>query len=255
MGASEESRSLEGRVIVVTGAGGGIGQVISGTLASRGARVAALDVDESAASAVAERLGGDALAVGADVTDEASVRVAVDHVSAALGPVDVLVNNAGIGSSPTILEISRAEWERTLEVNLTSMFVCTQAVLPSMVERRTGAFVNIASLAGKRGGGILGKVAYATAKAGVLGFTKCVARETAQYGVRANSVAPGAINAGMATILGEDEELGSRVRATIPLGRLGTAEDVAGAVAFLASDDASYVTGETIVVDGGILME
>lgn len=245
---------LEGRVALVTGAAGGIGRMIATTLAQRGARVAALDLDGAAASEVAARLNHGALGVRADVTDEASVKSAVARVGNELGPIDIVVNNAAIGSAASISEISRDEWDRTIDVNLTSMFVCTQAVLPSMIERERGAFVNLASLAGKRGGGILGKLAYATAKAGVLGFTKCVARETAAAGIRANSVAPGAINAGMATILGEDQDLAARVLPTIPLGRFGTPLDVARAVAFLASDEAEYITGETIVVDGGIYM-
>lgn len=245
---------LEGRVALVTGAAGGIGRMIATTLAQRGARVAALDLDGAAASEVAARIDHGALGVRADVTDEASVNSAVARVGNELGPIDIVVNNAAIGSVASISEISRDEWDRTIDVNLTSMFVCTQAVLPSMIERKRGAFVNLASLAGKRGGGILGKLAYATAKAGVLGFTKCVARETAAAGIRANSVAPGAINAGMATILGEDQDLAARVLPTIPLGRFGTPLDVARAVAFLASDEAEYITGETIVVDGGIYM-
>ena len=197
---------------------------------------------------------GGGLALHADVTDEASVERAVARATAELGAVEIVVNNAGIGSVAPIDEITRAEWDRTLDVNLTSMFVCTRAVLPGMIERRRGVFVNLASLAGKRGGGILGKLAYATSKAGVLGFTKCVARESAAHGIRANAVAPGAIDAGMAAVLGTDPELGSRVLPTIPLGRFGTGLDVARVVAFLASDDAGYLTGETIVVDGGIYM-
>lgn len=241
-------------VAVVTGAGGVLGSAIAAELFERGARVAALDLDGELAGRAVASLGTEAIGLQADVTDEHGTRAAMHQIEEALGPIDVVVNNAGLASSADIVEVTRQEWDRVLEVNLTSMLICTQAVLPSMIGRRSGCFVNIASLAGKRGGGILGRVAYATSKAGVLGFTKSVARETARYGIRANAVAPGAIDAGMGRPLREDEQLGASVLTTIPLGRFGSPGDVARAVAFLAGADAEYLTGETLVVDGGIYM-
>ena len=257
-GASAASDSFTGRTAIVTGAGRGFGRAIAELLAERGAAVAVLDIDGDAAAAVAagiRRRGARAIPLAADVTSDEQVHSAVARATAELGALDILVNNAGIVSTTPIEELERPEWERTLAVDLTSLFVVTKAVIPAMIDRRSGAIVSIASLAGKRGGGIFGKCAYATAKAGVLGFTKSIARELAPYGIRANAVAPGAFGTEMTRAFLEDEQVLGRVLATIPLGRLGQPADVARTVAFLASDEASYLTGETINLDGGILME
>jgi 3-oxoacyl-[acyl-carrier protein] reductase len=252
------SSRLDGRVAVVTGAGRGFGRSIAELLAERGAAVGVLDLDASAAEQVAggiESRGARACALPADVSVDESVEAAFARAGEALGPVDVLVNNAGIASFASVETLDRDEWDRVLLVDLTSMFLCTRAVVGGMIELRRGSIVNIASLAGKRGGGILGKCVYATAKAGVLGFTKATARELAPHGIRVNAVAPAAFDTEMTKVFHEDEALLQRVLQTIPLGRLGRPDELAPAVAFLASDEASYITGETINLDGGIQME
>lgn len=249
---------LTGVTAVVTGGAGGFGETIVEELAYAGARVGIFDLDLDAAKRVVLSLREEELAalpVGGDVTDVISVREGFREIERELGPIGLLVNNAGIASATDIVDLSRQEWDRTLSVDLTSLFICTKEVIPGMIERRAGAIVNVASVAGKRGGGLLGKCAYATAKAGVLGFTKAIARELAPYGIRANAIAPGAFDIGMSEVLSVDQEMRERVLAGIPLGRLGRPEDVAKAVLFLGSDDSAYSTGETIVVDGGILME
>jgi len=242
----------------VTGAGRGFGEQTAVDLARLGASVAILDIDADAAERGAARItaeGGRAIAVACDVAEDDAVQPAFATVRGQLGDVDLLVNNAGIVSMTPFLETTVAEFDRVLAVDYTSMWSCCRAVVPGMIERGFGRIVNISSIAGKRGGGFLGRTPYSTAKAAVIGFTKALARELAPHGITVNAVAPGAMDTEMTRVLREDEELLARVLATIPLARRGVIQDVADAVCFLCTDPAGYVTGETINLDGGVMME
>ncbi len=246
---------LEGKTALVTGGASGIGAATARRLAAEGARVAIGDLDEQAAASVAGELDGFACAM--DVSDAASVRAGVAAVTAQLGDVDVLVNNAGTDRFAFFVNTDEELWDFVLGVNLRGTLAVTHAVLPGMQERRGGAIVNVASEAGRVGS--QGSVVYSAAKAGVIGFTKAVARESARYRVRCNAVAPGPIetpllNAAPALLgeIGERLKQGM-VNATV-MGRSGEPEEVAAAIAFLASDDASYVTGQTLNVSGGLSM-
>jgi 3-oxoacyl-[acyl-carrier protein] reductase len=250
--------SFAGRCAVVTGAGRGFGEQIAVDLAALGASVGVVDLDGDAAAACVARLeeaGASAVAATCDISDAASVRTAFAAVQDRLGAVDVLVNNAGIAAFTPFLETTEEEFDRIFAVNYTGTFNCCQAVVAGMIERRYGRIVNISSVAGKRGGGFLGRVTYSSAKAGVIGFTKALARELAPHGVTVNAVAPGAMDTEMTKVLRDDAELLARVVASIPLGRRGDIQDVSDATCFLASDLAGYLTGETINVDGGVMME
>jgi 3-oxoacyl-[acyl-carrier protein] reductase len=250
--------SFAGRCAVVTGAGRGFGERIAADLAALGAAVGVLDVDGDAAGACAARLeagGARAAAAACDVADVAGVQAAFTSIATELGPVDVLVNNAGIATFTPFLETTEEEFDRIFAVNYTGMFNCCQAVVPGMVERGYGRIVNVSSVAGKRGGGFLGRVTYSSTKAGVIGFTKALARELAPHGITVNAVAPGAMDTEMTKVLRDDEELLARVLTAIPMGRRGEIQDVSDAVCFLASDAAAYMTGETIDIDGGVTME
>ena len=240
----------------MTGAASGIGAATARRLAAEGARVAAADVDAPGARDVAGDFDG--LAVAMDVTDAASVRAAVAEAEEGVGPLDVLVNNAGGGRGEPSFFVGtgEAEWDHLLALNLRSVLAVTHAVLPGMQERKRGAIVNVASEAGRVGS--QANVIYSAAKAGVIGFTKAIAREAAHYGVRCNAVAPGPIETPLLDSLSEASGLGERLRqgmidATV-LGRPGQPDEVAAAIAFLACDDASFVTGETIGVSGGLGM-
>jgi len=246
---------LEGKTALVTGGASGIGAATARRLAAEGARVAIGDVNEDGAKAVAGELDGFGCAL--DVTDTGSVRGAVAAVTEALGEIDVLVNNAGTDRFSFFVNSDEELWDFVLGVNLRGVLAVTHAVLPKMQERRTGAIVNVASEAGRVGS--QGSVVYSAAKAGVIGFTKAIARESARYRVRCNAVAPGPIETPLLNnapqVLGE---IGERlkqgmVNATV-MGRSGEPEEVAAAIAFLASDDASYVTGQTLNVSGGLSM-
>jgi NAD(P)-dependent dehydrogenase (short-subunit alcohol dehydrogenase family) len=258
MTADPPSETLTGRCAAVTGAGRGFGEQAAMELAKLGAAVAVLDVDADAAERCSARLsegGAPALALTCDVSDDDAVQRAFAQAGAELGPVDILVNNAGIVSSTPFLELTAEEFDRVLAVDYTSMWSCCRAVAPGMVERRFGRIVNISSVAGKRGGGFLGRSAYAAAKAAVIGFTKALARELAPYGVTVNAIAPGAMDTEMTRALSDDPALLARVLSVVPLGRRGVIQDVADAVAFLSSDLSAYLTGETLNVDGGVTME
>jgi 2-hydroxycyclohexanecarboxyl-CoA dehydrogenase len=247
---------LAGRSALVTGGASGIGAATSRRLAAEGARVAVADLDAPGARAVAGELEG--LAVEMDVLDAASVRAAVEAATAELGELDVLVNNAGggRGAPQFFVNTGEEEWDHLLALNLRSVLAVTHAVLPAMQRRKRGAIVNVASEAGR--GGSQANVVYSAAKAGVIGFTKAIAREGAHYGVRCNAVAPGPIETPLLDSMVEASDLGARLRQgmidSTVMGRPGQPDEVAAAIAFLACDDASYVTGETIGVSGGLAM-
>jgi 2-hydroxycyclohexanecarboxyl-CoA dehydrogenase len=241
---------FQGQVAVVTGGASGIGAATVRRLAAEGAAVAVADVDGDRAKQVADEVHGCAVLI--DVTDLDSVRDGLDAVERELGPIDVLVNNAGGDTSAYFVDTSPAEWDHWLAVNLRGTMACTHALLPGMQDRRRGVIVNVSSEAGRTG--LVAGATYSAAKAGVLGFTKAIAREAARYGVRCNAVAPGPVDTPMLDQLARTE-LGARIRdvmvAGTMLGRCGTAEEVAAAVAFLASNDASFITGHTLSVSGG----
>jgi 2-hydroxycyclohexanecarboxyl-CoA dehydrogenase len=246
---------LEGRSAFVTGAASGIGAATALRLAAEGARVVIADIDADAAGKVAAEAGGEAVEV--DVKHVASVRAAVGAAEQTVGPMDILVNNAGTDRFAFFVDTDEATWDHVLGVNLRGTLACTHAVLPGMQHRRRGTIVNVASEAGVVG--TQAGATYAASKAGVLGFTKAIAREAARYGVRCNAVAPGPIETPLLNAAVEDSgALGARLRQGMieatALARAGSPEEVAGAIAFLASDDASFVTGHTLAVSGGLSM-
>jgi 2-hydroxycyclohexanecarboxyl-CoA dehydrogenase len=245
---------LEGRTALVTGGASGIGAATARRLAAEGARVAVGDLDLERARDVAGEIDG--LATALDVTDTASVARAVAATTETLGPVDVLVNNAGTDRFAFFVNTDEALWDFVLAVNLRGVLACTHAVLPAMHERG-GVIVNVASEAGRVGS--QGSATYSAAKAGVIGFTKAIARESARFGVRCNAVAPGPIETPLLNSA-EDQlgELGARLKQAMidatAVRRIGTPDEVAAVIAFLACDDASFVTGQTVNVSGGLSM-
>jgi 2-hydroxycyclohexanecarboxyl-CoA dehydrogenase len=247
-------KGLEGRVALVTGAGRGMGRAIAERLAAEGARVAVTDVDRATAEDTASALGPTACAIHLDVTDPASVASAVEKATGVLGPVDVLVNNAGWDHMAPFLETDPELWDRIIDINLKGPLHCARAILPGMVERRSGRVVNISSDAGRVGS--TGEAVYSATKAGLVGFTKTLAREMARFRITVNVVCPGPTDTPLLDdLLGQgNERLIDALRRAIPLGRLGQPADVAAAVAFLASDDASFITGQTLSVSGGLTM-
>lgn len=250
------SLAITGQVAVVTGAARGIGFAIAQALGQCGARVAIADLDGAAASAAAGqlcKLGIDAIGVAVDVADEGQVQVMVQAIERALGGIDILVNNAGIVSTGPLLDVSAAEWNRVLAIDLTSVFFCAKAVLPGMMARRAGRIINIASVAGKRGGGLLGNSCYAAAKGGVIALTKGLAREAGPFNITANAITPALTDTEMTRALAPEAR--ARVLADMPLGRAGSPRDIAAAVCFLASDAASFITGEIMDVDGGYMRD
>ena len=242
------------RVALVTGAGRGIGRAVAEHLARAGCRVAVnYRSSEAEAEAVVAGIvagGGEALAVGADVSVEAEVAGLFAAVEKGWGPVEILVNNAGITRDGLLLRMSAADWDAVLAADLRSAFLCTRAALRGMVRARWGRIISIGSVAGLAGNA--GQANYAAAKAGLIGFTKAVAREVGSRGITANVVAPGFIATEMTAALGE--EVREAARGAIALGRFGTPQEVAAAVGYLASDPAAYITGQVMVIDGGMAL-
>ena len=225
-------------------------------MAEHGAAVAICDVDLENARSVArevEKLDRQSEAIKADVSSENEVEEMVQRVLQRFGRIDILVNNAGVVSTGPVTEITMEVWRRTVAINLTGVFLCTRAVFPGMKAQSDGRIVNIASAAGKRGGGMHGSSCYAATKGGVIAFTKAIAREGGQYKVRVNAIAPALIETEMIGSL-PPERL-EKLLETIPMRRVGKAEEVAAAACFLASDASSFMTGEIMDVDGGLIMD
>ena len=244
------SIDLGGRTALVTGSTRGIGLAIARALHGAGARVAVHGRDLSRAEAVAAGLGDGTAGVACDVADAAQVEAAVAAAERALGPIDILVNNAGLTRDNLLLRLTDADWDAVLDANLKGAFHTTRAVIKGMMKRRWGRIVNVTSIVGLTGN--KGQANYAASKAGLIGFTKSVAKEYASRGILANCVAPGFIETDMTAAL--PDEARATLLQGIALGRLGRPEDVAGMVLVLASDLASYVTGQVLVVDGGMVI-
>lgn len=241
---------LTGQVALVTGSTRGIGLAIARRLHEAGAAVAIHGRDEARAQAVAAEFGSRAIGIGADVAVVGQVEAAIATVEAALGPISVLVNNAGLTRDNLLIRLTDEDWDTVLDANLRGAFHTMRALAKGMMKRRGGRIINVTSVVGLTGN--KGQANYAASKAGLIGLTKAVAKEYASRNVLVNCVAPGYIETDMTANL--PPEAGAALLGAIPLGRLGQAEDVAGAVLFLASDLARYITGQVLVVDGGMVM-
>ena len=242
--------SLAGKVALVTGGSRGIGKSIVSRLHAAGAKVAIVARDEARVKAAAAELGERAAGFAADVADSGAVGKVVDAVEKALGPIDILVNNAGVTRDGLLVRMSDADWDVVLDTNLTAAFNTMKSVTRGMMKRRWGRVINITSVVGLTGNA--GQANYAASKAGLIGLTKSVAKELASRNILVNAIAPGFVDTDMVSDLSEDTR--KQLLARIPLGRAGTGDDIAAAVVFLASDQASYITGQVLVVDGGMVM-
>jgi 3-oxoacyl-[acyl-carrier protein] reductase len=244
---------LEGRVALVTGASQGIGHACALALAREGASVAVAARNQAKLDELASQIaasGGKAAAFVMDVADEEQVKAGIKSALAQFGKIDILVNNAGITRDQLVMRMKRADWDSVLNTNLTSAYLCIQNVIPSMLKQRWGRIINIASIFGQMGQA--GQANYSASKAGLIGLTMAIAREVASRSITCNAVAPGFIETNMtAALSAEFKETAVKM---IPLGRVGKSEDVASAVCFLASEEASYITGHVLNVNGGMLM-
>jgi 3-oxoacyl-[acyl-carrier protein] reductase len=252
------SFDLNGKVALVTGSSSGIGRATAVALAANGARVAVNfhrnETGASEARAQINAAGGSAIVIQADVTRASEVQALIEQTVAQFGPIDILVNNAGsLVERLKILELSEERWDEVIDLNLKSAFLCCRAVAASMMDRKTGAIVNVSSIAG-RNGGALGSIHYSTAKGGVITFTKGLAKELGPFGVRVNAVSPGVIDTPYHEQFSSPEMM-KTYAGMIPLGRIGTPPEVANVICFLASDAASYLAGETIEINGGMFMD
>lgn len=245
---------LTGKTAIVTGGSRGIGRAIALCLAEEGANVAIIYAGNTAAAeetqkAIAEK-GGQAIAIQCDVANEDAVTAMMKQVKEQFGSIDILVNNAGITRDGLLMRMKTSDWQAVLDTNLTGTFFCTKAVTKIMMKQRSGAIVNLTSVVGLTGNA--GQANYAAAKSGIIGFTKSVAKELASRGIRVNAVAPGCIDTDMTAVL--SDAVKDEMLKTIPLGRVAQPEEVAKAVLFLVSDCASYITGQVLNVDGGMVM-
>jgi 3-oxoacyl-[acyl-carrier protein] reductase len=244
---------LEGRVALVTGASQGIGRACALALAHQGASVALAARKQQKLDELAQQItaaGGKAAALAIDVADEEQIKSGIKSSLAHFGKIDILVNNAGMTKDQLVMRMKRADWDAVLNTNLTSAYLCTQQVIGSMLKQRWGRIINITSVFGQMGQA--GQANYASSKAGLIGLTMALARELASRNITCNAVAPGFIETAMTA--GLSEEFKQNAVRQIPLGRVGTPDDIANAVAFLASEGASYITGHVLKVNGGMLM-
>jgi 3-oxoacyl-[acyl-carrier protein] reductase len=245
--------SLSQRVAFVTGASQGIGRTCALRLAKDGAAVALAARNEEKLKELLNEItaaGGKASAFALDVAEEEQVKSAIKAAITQFGKIDILVNNAGITRDQLVMRMKRADWDAVLQTNLTSAYLCIQNVIPAMLKQRWGRIINISSVFGQMGQA--GQANYAASKAGLIGLTMAIAREVGSRNITCNAIAPGFIETAMTAVL--SEEFKQSAVKQIPLGRVGTPEDVASAVAFLASDEASYITGHVLNVNGGMLM-
>ena len=242
------SQNLQNRTAIVTGSAQGIGKAIATRLASAGATVAVADLNLERAQQTAREIGGDAIAIKLDVARAESVQEAVNACLSVWGHIDILINNAGIvGSGTPVKDLTEEDWYHVLSINLTGVFLCSRAVLPPMLRQKKGAIVSVASIAGKEGNPNMAP--YAVSKSGVIGFTKSLAKEHLLDGIRVNCVAPALIQTPLLKDVSQDQI--DYLTSKIPMGRLGQPEEVAAVIHFLASDDASFVTGQCYDVSGG----
>ncbi len=240
--------NFEGKRVVVTGGSRGIGESIARGFAGAGAKVAVVARNLEKAEATAASLGGECRAWALDASDESSVAEAFGAIHEEWGGVDILVNNAGVTRDKLLMQMKSEDWDEVLGINLRSCFLCSKAVLRPMLRQRAGRIINITSVIGLTGNA--GQSNYAASKSGIIGFTKSLARELASRNITVNAVAPGMIDTDMTRSLPEEAQ--EQIKSQIPLGRLGSGDDVAAVTLFLASDAAGYVTGEVIRVDGGM---
>lgn len=241
---------LEGKVALVTGASRGIGRDIAARFVEAGAKVALVARNRDALQDTASDLGDKAFPFVADVADSESIREAVSAVEQDIGPIDILVNNAGVTRDGVLVRVSEEDWDRVLDTNLKGAFNTTKVVARGMMKRRWGRVINITSVVGVIGN--RGQVNYAASKAGLIGFTKSIAKELASRNILANAIAPGFMDTNMTRDLSDEQR--DALLSQIPLGKLGTGDDVASVALFLASEMASYITGQVLVVDGGMVM-
>ena len=247
---------LKGKTAIITGSGRGIGRAIALAMAEQGANIVVNDVNmESAGEVVAEieAMGRQAIAVKADVTSEEQIKQMIETCINRFGKLDILVNNAGIIQTAPVTEIDGKDWDRVMEVNLKGVFLCCKAALAPMKAQHGGKIINIASVAGKRGGGLLGNSCYSASKGGVIAFTKSLARESGPFGINVNAITPAFTDTEMTRSIAPDKK--EFIIKMLPLGRVGQPSDIAGAVCFLASSMSDYMTGEIMDVDGGLMCD
>ncbi|MBI0437533.1 3-oxoacyl-ACP reductase FabG [Dickeya dianthicola] len=242
--------NFEGKIALVTGASRGIGRAIAEMLAARGAIVVGTATSDKGAADISEWLGPKGKGYALNVTDSASIESVLASIKEAFGDIDILVNNAGITRDDLMLRMKDDAWQEVLDTNLSSVFRLSKAVLRAMMKKRFGRIITVGSVIGSRGNA--GQANYAAAKAGLVGFSKSLAQEVASRGITVNVVAPGFIETDMTRALTEEQRVG--ILANVPANRLGDAKEIASAVAFLASDEAGYITGETLHVNGGMYM-